>query len=514
MTKCKTDLTIDCMINHKTEGKGTESPPVDIAIIGAGIAGLSAAVHARQAGFSVGVFEKHSIPGGLCTAWKRKGFTFDYCVDYLVGSDPTVDLYEVWKNLGVIDKVDFLPIENFGQYRDKQGNTLNLYTNPDRLESHLLEISPEDKNSIKILTNIMRRGKKIEITSMNPRGNWGPFLRSIGPGLSIAKWSKQSLQEWCSQLKSPLLKWGIPRIVGGDMDFQLAGPFSFFGMMDRGAIATPLGGSLPIAKAIEERAISLGAQIAYRSEVEEILHSDGTVNGVRLSNGLVQRAGLVISAGDVHHCLSKLLKGKVHSPVYERKFKEAPLYPTMVQVSLGVEVDPQWKLDQCPRKNYFEIPSPIIIGDKKHHYLSCYQYFQDSIISQGNRTSILLKYEEDYEYWTNLKGDPPAYKKEKQRVLEESLNRLEMFFPGISERTLCSDVATPSSCYDYTYNWKGSSQGWKLESMGDALRGSSLPKSFPELKGLYLMGQWTSPGGGLPIMARQGRDLIHGIAKG
>ena len=38
-------------------------PPVDVAVIGAGMAGLSTAVHARLAGLSVRVFEQHFLPG-------------------------------------------------------------------------------------------------------------------------------------------------------------------------------------------------------------------------------------------------------------------------------------------------------------------------------------------------------------------------------------------------------------------------------------------------------------------
>jgi protoporphyrinogen oxidase len=46
-------------------------------IVGAGIAGISAGCYARMNGYKTTILEMHSIPGGLCTAWKRKGFTFD-----------------------------------------------------------------------------------------------------------------------------------------------------------------------------------------------------------------------------------------------------------------------------------------------------------------------------------------------------------------------------------------------------------------------------------------------------
>lgn len=44
-------------------------------IIGAGIAGLSAGCYAQMNGYQTTIFEMHDKPGGLCTAWKRKGYT-------------------------------------------------------------------------------------------------------------------------------------------------------------------------------------------------------------------------------------------------------------------------------------------------------------------------------------------------------------------------------------------------------------------------------------------------------
>ena len=42
-----------------------------ILIIGGGIAGLAAGCYARMNGYRAKIFEMHSLPGGLCTAWER-----------------------------------------------------------------------------------------------------------------------------------------------------------------------------------------------------------------------------------------------------------------------------------------------------------------------------------------------------------------------------------------------------------------------------------------------------------
>lgn len=49
-----------------------------IIILGAGLAGLSAAWHLQKQGIECQLFEREEDPGGLCRSKKIKGFTFDY----------------------------------------------------------------------------------------------------------------------------------------------------------------------------------------------------------------------------------------------------------------------------------------------------------------------------------------------------------------------------------------------------------------------------------------------------
>lgn len=59
-----------------------------IAIIGAGLAGLSAAYHLEQSGFrNYQIFEKNPEIGGLCRSFTLKGFTFDYAIHILYSKD-------------------------------------------------------------------------------------------------------------------------------------------------------------------------------------------------------------------------------------------------------------------------------------------------------------------------------------------------------------------------------------------------------------------------------------------
>jgi len=49
-----------------------------VIVLGAGLAGLSAAWHLQRQGIDCRVFEKEPEVGGLCRSKKILGFTFDY----------------------------------------------------------------------------------------------------------------------------------------------------------------------------------------------------------------------------------------------------------------------------------------------------------------------------------------------------------------------------------------------------------------------------------------------------
>src|SRR5512147_1558657 len=86
--------------------KGEEQMEKRMVIIGAGVAGLSTGCYALMNGYKTTIFEMHKIPGGLCTAWKRKGYTFDISMHMLVGSR-SGPLHTMWRELGAVQGREF-----------------------------------------------------------------------------------------------------------------------------------------------------------------------------------------------------------------------------------------------------------------------------------------------------------------------------------------------------------------------------------------------------------------------
>jgi phytoene dehydrogenase-like protein len=73
-----------------------------IAVICGGIAGLSAGCYGRMNGYDTEIFEMHTVPGGVCRGWVRKGYTFDGCMHWLTGSSPSSPLFGMWEELGAL----------------------------------------------------------------------------------------------------------------------------------------------------------------------------------------------------------------------------------------------------------------------------------------------------------------------------------------------------------------------------------------------------------------------------
>lgn len=377
---------------------------------------------------------------------------------HLVGSGPGIDFHDAWRELGVLEGRRFDHIHSFGRYVGTDGRALDLYTDPGRLEEHLLALTP---------IGIAR------------------FLRSLPALPLLSRWSGVSAREWSAGLKSPFLREAIPAILGM-VDFPLAGPITVFAMMWRGSTGYPLGGSRPLAEAVERRAHELGAEFEYGTSVRRVLVEDDTAVDVEL-------------------------EGRVRDPAYEAMFRDQAIHPSLIQVSLGARIDPEWRLESLPQKLYLPLSRPIVIDGSEQRRVAIHQYARDPNMAPPGGTVMLVRFAGSHERWTELARDRSAYTAEKERVLQATVSALEEHFPGIAARLEASDVATPPTCVRYTGNWRGSMQGWVLtpELMKGLLAGRRLPRTFDAVKRFYLIGQWTELGSGLPPAARSGRDVVR-----
>ena len=112
--------------------------PKKVIIIGAGIAGLTAGIHLQRNGYDTEIYELHSLPGGLCTAWERKGYTIDGCLHWLVASGPGDEFYHLWDELIDMKNLKCHEYDTYLTVEDGAGKTITVYTDIDKLEREFL----------------------------------------------------------------------------------------------------------------------------------------------------------------------------------------------------------------------------------------------------------------------------------------------------------------------------------------------------------------------------------------
>jgi phytoene dehydrogenase-like protein len=271
----------------------------------------------------------------------------------------------------------------------------------------------------------------------------------------------------------------------------------------------PIGGSLNLAKNIERVVKELGGNILYGCEVSEILVTDHVATGMRLTDNHIISADRVISAADGYTTLYHMLSGKYVSKTLQQAYETFPLFPSSVMVALGVNRD----CSDLPHGYTMYFEDPITFPDgTTHHRLGVNVYHYDPTLAPQGKTLITVLFNTwEGQKWEVLhEKNKQEYVKEKERIAREVIDRLEKRFGNIAHAVEMIDVSTPHSVIAYTRNWQGSFEGFAPTKQTLTRQ---LPKTIPSLRRCYLIGQWTTPGGGLPTAAKDGRDITIRICR-
>jgi phytoene dehydrogenase-like protein len=482
-------------------------PEKSIAIVGAGIAGLSAGCYGRMNGYRTRIFEMEVRPGGLCTSWKRGAYTFDGCLHWLVGSREG-SFNKMWREVGALAGAEIVDFDPFFTYEAADGRRVSFYNDPDRLREHLLEVAPEDAAVIDKLARGVRRAASFEFSMDKPPElfTWADRLTMFGRMLPymgmFMKWGRLSLRDLAGRLKNPLL---AEALTNG---FWPDAPVFYFlatlAWMWRRNAGYTVGGSLAFARRVEKRYLDLGGEINYRSRVDKILVEDGRAVGVRLGDGTEHRADFVISAADGRTTIFDMLEGRyVGDKVRGYYAGELPVFKPLLYLSFGV-ADP---LPDAPHYLAFNFASPLRVAGEEVPRASLRVHNFDPTLAPPGKTVATVMFESNYDYWKKLRDeDRDRYRSQKDHVAAAVLDELERRFPGIKNKVEAQDVATPATFERYTGNWQGTYEGWQISSRTMTLR---IEKTLPGLDNFWMAGQWVMPGGGLPPAVLAGRQVVQ-----
>jgi phytoene dehydrogenase-like protein len=322
----------------------------------------------------------------------------------------------------------------------------------------------------------------------------------------MGKHRKHTMGQYAERFRNPLLK---SFFASGLSDLSLLAIAFSLAWMTRKNGGYPIGGSLKLIGAIEDSYRRLGGRIRFGAKAAKIIVRGDRAAGVVLEGGEEIAADVVVSAADGHATLYELLEGRFLSDKIRHAYSNYKLFPSYVQVSLGVGAD----LKGEPGFLGLNLDKEIVIDpETREKFLSFRIFHFDPTFAPPGKTAVVCFIPTyNHEYWVSLRAhDKEAYDGEKERIANVVAGVFEMRFPAAKGRIEVIDVATPATIVRYTGNWKGSMEGWLLTP---ATGFRQLPSFLPGLKDFYMVGQWVAPGGGLPSGLMTARAVSQRICR-
>ena len=474
--------------------------------------GLAAGIYGRINGYDTQIFEMHTRPGGQCTSWKRKGYTFDVCIHHFFGCKPNTREYRMWNELGAFPR-QLINMEECTAAASQGGKMFVDYYDLKRLKETLIKLSPQDSKMIQLYIRTIRTFADKNIGDALTGGSFRKMITALPWMLLNGKLMKMKMAAFAERFSDPFLKKAFVQLVYSNPDAPL-----FFHLMRHaggmsGDIQWPAGGAGEFADSIERRYLALGGEVHYSSSVEKILVEKDRAVGVRLANGTEHRADIIISNADGRRTILEMLDGRyINETVrgYCAPLSDETFFA--LDVFLGVNRD----LSGEPSSMVLLLDRPVTIASRKYENIEVHMYGFDKGMAPGGKGTIKVELTASYAHWKQLCSNREEYKLEKQKAAEMVIGILESYFHGIKDQVEVMDVCTLMTWERYM----AGTQGWfnlpnrPLDlSMKEDLSDKKFKSTLPGLSNFYFVGVWATAMGSLVHNAMSGKTIIRRICK-
>ena len=468
-----------------------------VIVIGAGFAGLSSGIYLLKEGYEVTIYEKNPYAGGFVTVWKRKNSIIDGCMHWMLGTKSGTKLNQMWNELGVLDNLEIYHPNTFCTV-EYNNNVFHYYRNINKFEEELLKYSLNDEKEIEIFINAIKTMGIYEYPTDIPFDLVSP--KSVKFDMTLMRamkhYLKLSVKDLADRFNSEVIKYALNNCLvnnhfGAFYFIQTLANF----MNDNDSI--PYGCSLPLRDNILNKYLSLGGNIVYNSNVEEIIIENDKALGIKV-NGENIYGDYIIPAIDMHYLEDILLKNKYKLSPYKEWDLDKDKYVTYSYCIASYRTKRDFSNDEVAIiKKVKEYEFNGIKSDN----ISIRQYGYDkNLITDGYSTVqvYLTTYEKDYEIIKSLSKE--EYKAFKKKIGEFYLNALKEIYKDSDFELI--DVLTPLTYERYNNSYKGTFMTYALGPIMPTCVRSAF---IDGLSNLVLAGQWLLLPGGTAATALTGK---------
>jgi 1-hydroxycarotenoid 3,4-desaturase len=294
--------------NYSLDDKDLSEMQTDrVVIVGAGVGGLAAAVDLARMGIEVVVVEAADRPGGKMRRADIDGIAID--------SGPTVfTLRPVFESLfadagaALADHVELAPLDVLARHAWSETERLDLFVDVERSADAIGDFAgaaeargyrafaARAREIFEVLDAPFMQAQRPSPLGLVGNAGWGGLSRLARISPFAVMWD-----ELGRYFRDPRLRqlFGRYATYCGSSPFQAPATLMLVAHAEQAGVWLVKGGMYALGEALADLAARRGAAIRYGSLVTNILVKGGTVSGVRLADGEVIAATIVVCNGDV-----------------------------------------------------------------------------------------------------------------------------------------------------------------------------------------------------------------------
>ena len=267
-----------------------KGPSDHVVVVGAGYAGLSAALRLAGAGRKVTIIERESVPGGRSGLLQRDGYSFDTGPSVL--TMPSL-INDAFNSVGeeLKDWVDLMPLKPLYRAFYDDGSQIDVHANTEEMEAEIARtVSSAEAAGYRKYVEFVTKLYKYEMNDFIDRNIDSP-LNLLTPNLArlIALGGFRKLQPKVNQyLKDPRLQkvYSFQAMYAGVSPQQALAIYAVIAYMDSvNGVFFPKGGMHAVPVALAAAAQKHGVEIKYSTTVTKIDFENGRAKAVITDKG-------------------------------------------------------------------------------------------------------------------------------------------------------------------------------------------------------------------------------------
>ena len=309
-----------------------KGPTDRVVVVGAGLAGLSAALRLAGAGRKVTVLERESVPGGRNGLLNKDGYAFDTGPSVLTMPSLINDAFNcVGEDMK--DWLELTPLTPLYRAYYADGSQLDVHANTGEMEAEIAKhISSDEAAGYRRYVDFVTKLYKYEMNDFIDRNIDSP-LNLLTPNLArlIALGGFRKLSPKVNQfMKDPRLQkvYSFQAMYAGVSPQQALAIYAVIAYMDSvNGVFFPKGGMHAVPRALAAAAQKHGVVFKYNTTVTNVEVSNGRAKAVITESGERYECDAVILNPDLPVAYRELL-GK--SPVSIKRLKYSPSCVTLL----------------------------------------------------------------------------------------------------------------------------------------------------------------------------------------